>query len=90
MKKIFKQALEFTDGQFIVLPKSAKILCVQVQRKTPTIWYLCDPEELLEQRTITFFGTGAPLNDDVEKYTYIGTFQVHDGALVLHAFEVPK
>jgi hypothetical protein len=71
----------------IDLPKGAKVLSFQVQRGNACIWVLLDigPVEL-ETRTFRFWGTGHPMEDVPMKY--IGTFQLDEGSLVFHLFEV--
>ena len=40
MKSIWKQYLKVQDVQKILLPKGAKILCVQVQKGIPCLWFI--------------------------------------------------
>lgn len=87
-KTIYKYQLDIEDKQFIVLPKEAEILSVQVQNSIPCLWALVDPKEEHEERTFEIFGTGHPVHYDmgVER-KFIGTFQMRSGALVFHLFE---
>lgn len=74
------------ETTFISMPKGAKILDLQVQDGTPTIWALVDDEAELEKRNFQTVGTGWPLNDAIRGFPHIGTVQI-DG-LVWHIFEV--
>lgn len=86
-QRIFKYPLEVTDSQVIDMPRGARILCVQVQRGQPCIWALVDDDVEPTRREIHMRGTGHNCNG-VDALRYIGTFQMHDGSLVFHAFEV--
>jgi hypothetical protein len=88
-KTIWKFELETTDNQTIEMPVNAKILTVQTQNKVPCLWALIDPRESKEKRFFEVFGTGQEVLDDygVNK-NYLGTYQLHDGCLVFHVFEL--
>lgn len=84
--RIWKFAIKPAFPQTIELPKGATILTVQMQGDFPQLWALCDETSTIkEKRYITIYGTGTPMPDDPGKY--IATFQMHDGAVVFHAFE---
>ena len=83
---IYKYELEVTDEQIVLLPKEAKILCVQEQHGGPKLWALLNPEEPLEPRLIRTCGTGH-LIKDIKRLHYLGTYQLHNGTLVFHVFE---
>jgi len=85
MKSIWKFPIEITDKQKVFMPRTAKILSVQVQRETPYIWALVDTEEQISERTLIIHGTGHPCVCDASEF--VGTFQVADGSLVFHLFE---
>lgn len=87
MKTIFKYPLELTDRQEVNMPFDAKILTVQVQYGVPCIWAIVDTEiKHFHSRVFDIVGTGNPMRDCNHKY--LGTIQLHDGALVFHVFEV--
>ena len=69
------------------MPRSARILDVQVQHGEVCIWALVDPDEGNETRHFSVFGTGHEIHDSDHAYIYIGTFQLEGGALVFHLFE---
>lgn len=86
MKIIYKYPIEVTDEQALTLPVNAQILSVQTQGNTPCIWAMIDTAETrTEQIAVRVYGTGHPIADS-ERLTYIGTFQMHGGRLVFHAF----
>ena len=89
MNKIYKYNLRIEDQQVIQMPIGAKILTVQVQKGQVQLWALVNPEIPTQARTIEIIGTGNPINDDiVGERNYIATFQLHDGSLVFHVFEL--
>lgn len=87
MRTIHKATLQVGDRQRIDLAASAKILCLQMQQHQPRLWFITDPEEPVAPRTFYVFGTGHPLPDSILELTYVGTFQLDNGALVFHVFE---
>ena len=85
MKTIHKYRVTATDNQEIKLPKGAKILTVQVQHNESFMWIEIDPENDTESKYFEVFGTGHSMPEG--KRIYIGTFQLHNGALVFHLYE---
>lgn len=86
MRTIYKYPLEITDYQPVLMPVSATILSVQVQRGVPCLWAMVDSDSNEpELRQIFIHGTGHRINQNAAKH--IGTFQLHEGALVFHVFE---
>lgn len=85
-KTIWKFGLEARDGVAIDMPKGAEILSLQVQGSTPCIWALCDPHAEPETRYFRTYGTGHPVESEPGRF--IGTYQIMNGALVFHVFEV--
>jgi len=91
MLTIFKYPIPIEDHFTLELPKDARILTVQIQRETAQLWALVDSETEKETRYFRLSGTGHPLGEDYLRITnYIGTFQMENGALVFHLFEVKK
>lgn len=86
-KKIFKYQLETTDVQRIEMPQGAEILCIQTQNEVPCIWALVEPNATVTKRTFEIFGTGHNVPENVNR-TYVGTYQLHNGGLVFHCFEL--
>jgi hypothetical protein len=87
MKTIWKWTLAVTDQQSVELPRGAEILAVQIQGGLPQLWALCDSDQPKERRVIAIIGTGHPIVREPGRY--INTFQMYDGALVFHAFDLP-
>ena len=96
--KVFKYSLPIPieDHFTLDLPKGARVLCVQVQYERPWIWALVEPKEKFEPRTFRLAGTGHEIAGVDSRYAvspmncgrYIGTFQLHGGALVFHLFDL--
>jgi hypothetical protein len=76
------------DDITVSMPTGARVLCVQVQQGVPRLWALVDTEAPVKARSFRIVGTGHVLGDDADVWRYIGTFQLHRGALVFHVFEV--
>lgn len=84
--RIWKYELRIDDEQTILMPRGAKGLTVQWQRKNLCIWCMVDEINPLEPRKVIIYGTGHPMR--FETGDYVGTFQMHDGALVFHVFMI--
>jgi hypothetical protein len=84
--KIWKFPLNVEDAQTINMPLNAEILHVAAQTNTPNLWALVDENADLEPRHFVTFGTGEPMPENGYG-SYVGTYQLHDGALVFHVFE---
>lgn len=87
MQQIWKYELSTTDDQTIKMPMGAEILTVQMQHRKPCIWALVNTTAKLTERNIEIFGTGNPISVVGER-KYIGTYQLLDGGLVFHVFEL--
>lgn len=85
MRTIYKYPLTPKAYQVVEMPKHAKILCVQSQNGTPCLWAEVDTDQSTETRTFYVHGTGHELESGV--LVYIGTVQLHGGALVFHVYE---
>jgi len=91
MLSIFKYPVLIQDHFTLELPKDAEILTVQTQRGTPQLWAMVDSETEKEKRYFRLTGTGHPLGDDYLRIiNYIGTFQMGNGTLVFHLFEIKE
>lgn len=84
-KSVWKFPLNIEDAVTIRMPKCSMVLDVQLQNGIPCLWALCATDSPLEDRTFFLYGTGHPIEE--EDISYVGTFQIHDGALVFHLFE---
>lgn len=88
MLTVWKYAIPIDDRFTLDMPIGALILTVQAQQDKPQLWALVDPDAEIESRTFRLAGTGHPIKEESLRLLYLGTFQAHDGALVLHLFEV--
>lgn len=88
MNAIWKFPFEITDDFEIEMPMGAQILHVAMQREMPCIWAIVDPNAPKVTRKFHLSGTGHPLEESCTQYNHVGTFQMHDGALVFHLFWV--
>ncbi|MBA7554495.1 hypothetical protein ES705_47116 [subsurface metagenome] len=89
MLTIYKWAIPIEDHFTLELPKDAKILTVQTQRGIPQLWARVDSETQKEKRCFRLAGTGHPLGEDYLRIIdYIGTFQMENGLLMFHLFEI--
>ena len=86
-KTIWKFELDARDIQRIEMPAHSEILCIQVQNEKPCIWALVEPQNEKVKRTFETFGTGHNISADTIR-NYIGTFQIENGSLVFHCFEL--
>lgn len=86
---VYKYQISLSQSNHIDMPEGANLLTLQLQNNTPTIWCLVDDEKPMVTRIFEIWGTGDYLRP-LTHYTrtYIGTFQLHGGALVFHVFEV--
>lgn len=85
MNKIYKFQLEVTDTQIINLSRHAHVLSVQVQNGIPCIWALVGAHVVLDvPYKIDTYGTGHRVSDSPG--SFLGTYQLGDGALVFHVF----
>lgn len=89
MKTIWKFPLpELTGDISIRMPVGAQVLRFehQVGTELPSIWALVDPENDVEDRQFSLFGTGHPVPDN--GLVHLGTCQ--HGPFVWHLFEAVK
>mgnify|MGYP003452762052 FL=1 len=86
---IWKFGLEVKDIQFLAVPTGAKFLDAQMQNGNLQLWALCDNSKpLIEKRKIAIYGTGNPVPSNSGEH--IATFQMSDGNLVFHVFEIKR
>ncbi len=88
MQRIFKYKLELKGIQHLTVPKGARILSVQDQRKTLCVWALVDEKERGTDRyRILIFGTGEPIwKPELSDFDYLTTVLQADKTLVWHLF----
>jgi hypothetical protein len=90
MNTIFKYQVE--PGVFAVaMPAKAIVLSVQAQRDVACMWAAVDTLQPPTERWFRCAGTGHAWRDeDMSGATFVGTFQLEDGDLVLHLFELAR
>ena len=87
MKTVWKFPVQIDDRVNVRLPMGATILTVDMQGDQLCLWALVDPDASLNKvRTLRIAGTGHPITD--EAVDHLGTFFLHDRALVFHVFDV--
>lgn len=84
-KVIWKFPVKVTDDQWVGMPSGAKIFFVGEQSGQVCLWAEVDPAAPTQSRLIRIFGTGQPMPNNPG--FYIGSFMLHDGALVFHAYD---
>ena len=89
-KTIWKYQLEVEDFQSIEMPKDSQILTLKVQNGIPCLWVLCIPMNEKEKKDIVMYGTGHDIATADEPLSYIGTYQIQNGDLIFHVFEMVK
>jgi len=87
MKTIWKFNVCPDSGFYLELPNGAVFLDVQTQNGEPCAWFEVDSEAPREKRKFASFGTGHPIPDNVY-LKYLGTFQLLEGILIYHMYEV--
>ena len=85
--QIWKWGLSPIDLQSLAMPDGAKPLALQMQNGEPQLWAVVDETAPLVHRHFATYGTGQPMPEG-NPGQYIGTYQLRDGALVFHVFEV--
>jgi len=91
MITVYKYPISPCGEQSIVLPEGAEILCVQPQQDVPFLWARVNTEAKPEARSIVIVGTGHDCPRLLgSKVKYLNTFQLHEGALVFHAFVIER
>lgn len=84
-ERVYKYDLPIGDWISVRMPEGAQALCVQTQHGAPQLWARVDIERPPVVHHFRMVGTGHDLGTNVGRY--VGTVQLHDGALVFHVFE---
>ncbi len=85
MRTIYKYPALLEDYFEVTMPVGARILTVQIQYGEPQMWALVNPSFQNKIYRFRLVGTGHPIQDN-EELSYIDTFQMMNGGLVLHLF----
>lgn len=88
MKTIHKFDLYTDDRPRIMMPRGAVPIHVAIQHGKPRLWAIVETDEPMEPHFFITHGTGHPLAPDIG--AHIGSYQLLEGALVFHLFEVTK
>jgi hypothetical protein len=91
---VYKYQVPIEDVFVLSMPVGAVVLTVQTQRlgqgglakDVAFIWALVDPVAPNQPRKFRLAGTGHPITEEID--SYIGTFQLQEGRLVFHLFEI--
>lgn len=87
MRVIWKKKLQSVVN-IVKVPKGAMFLTAQIQPNAGGLvcWYMCDPDQPEEERTIWVIGTGNEINSDkIALAQYLGTVQA-DHNMIWHVF----
>jgi hypothetical protein len=85
VKEIYKYNLGIADSQMLNIP-SDTILSVQEQNEEVVVYALVETESPLIKYEFVINGTGNPISFDVDKFTFLGTVNLFNGALMFHVF----
>ena len=84
-RTIWKYPLAVKEIQSLQIPAGARLLHVATQNNKPCLWAEVIAEHSCWTRLVVIYGTGHPMPDDPGQY--LGSFQMHDGEYVFHAYE---
>lgn len=87
MITIHKYTLGMADTQTVRMHEGARLLSVQVQHDVACLWALVDTDREKVSRKLEIRGTGHDC-ERLQLAAYVGTFQVDDGDLVFHLFDL--
>ena len=83
--KIWKYEVSLVGLAYLKLPKECEFLQLGVQKGCPYMWFLVNPDNVIEDRTFLTVNTGEPI--EVCLGVHMGSFQTSLG-YVGHVFEV--
>ena len=88
MVTILKWSLEIRTKQTIHMSAGARILTLQMQGGTPQLWALVGISNFSTvPRTFVTYSTGETILE-TNTCEYIGTYQIDNGVMVFHVFEI--
>ena len=88
MLKVYKYIIDYDDYFDLELPRGAQVLTVNKQYNNLILWALVNPILPHIKRYFRLAGTGHPIKESINILDYINTFQLEDGALIFHVFEI--
>jgi glutamine cyclotransferase len=87
MRAVYKYPLSLGEVFALELPEGAEILNVLSQRGDAFLYALVDPDAPAEEVSFRLAATGDPISE-ANELKYVDTFQLRDGGLVYHLFEI--
>ena len=85
-KTIWKFPLVITGLQTVMLPGRVQLLGIYLQRNTPMLYAIVEPDAPLRGLNIRCHGTGQTFDDHGSYPHHLGTVVMNDGDLVFHFF----
>ncbi len=85
-KVIYKFPLKIDEANEIMVSEGYEILTVQTQNGNPFIWIIIETENRIDKCILEIVYTGNPMLQKFKKY--IGTFQLLEGILDYHVFQI--
>lgn len=87
--RVWKYPIVIDDTALVEMPQGGKILSLQMQGGTPTVWVLVDEKQPTVLRRFAVVDTGHPA-DHVVGSPFVGTVEVAQGpyGLVFHVFDM--
>lgn len=86
MITVYKIPLVLSETFTWDLPEGAQFLSLQMQDNDPQMWFRVDDSRPQRRQVFGVCGTGNKIHDSVAAAPFLGTFQLSEGALVLHVF----
>lgn len=90
MRIVYKYPIGLNRLNVLEIPEGAQFLHVAMQRDTPTLWFMVDPQAVDEKRTFVVVGTGEGIHSRADSLTHLGTVLTSDGEFVWHIFELKQ
>jgi hypothetical protein len=86
--KIWKHELQMGPRETVLLPRAARLLCVQTQNERPCIWFEFDEERHGTDQVTFFIATTGNQFNMSSSAQYLGSFQLGGGTFVGHVYYV--
>lgn len=89
MRTIWKYIIPKTETFTTSIPNGVRFLSAQTQDGIPQMWFTVETTLEMEDRKFFIALTGREIHEDLFPVSdYLGTFQLSNGAIVCHLFEV--
>ena len=86
MKAIHKYSLQRIGSQLVNVPHEIEIVSILEQDNVIVVYGIVDSEDKKFPREFRVYGTGHPLDEDIEDFRFLGTVSTENGALMWHVF----